>query len=250
MPPKLLKSKGGFTLTELVVATTLMSFVLLGIYTTFHSVVLHWRGGSENEGTYGDARRIFTIIEQDLTGIPNDVTGVDAREYFTGDDSSFECVTVAQPMNLDDRPIHRLMHVSYGVSKGALIREEKPLESPLLVRASPDGEVHRDELEYGREFESVIGEGVMDMRITYLWTPLRDSETDIAPTWVSLTETSEVDYRLPNGISIDLILYDPAKSSDAPGTLFTKTVIFDGRVSPLPNTDQDSESAGGFNDAA
>ena len=90
-------TQAGFTLAELVVATTLTSIVLLGVYTTFQSTILHWRNGSANEKTYNSARRIFSIIEHDLGGIPNDRRGVDARHFFYGDDESLDSVLHQMP---------------------------------------------------------------------------------------------------------------------------------------------------------
>lgn len=243
-------SKAGFTLAELVVATTLMSIVMLGIYTTFHSTILHWRGGSENEGTYADARRIFTIIEHDLGGIPNDNTGVDAREFFLGDDSSIELITVIQPMNLDEHAIQRMMQVSYTLSNNQLMREERPLESPLLASAGPNSVIRRELLEYGREYERSIAEGVIDFELTYLWTPDITWEDDSVPAWVDLIESDVAEYRLPDGVTIDIVLFDPAKDPNTPGSRFTKTFLFEGETSRPPMMDPDDENVGGFDDAA
>lgn len=242
-------SESGFTLAELVVATTLISIVMLGIYTTFHSTILHWRNGSENEGTFADARRVFTLMEYDFSGIPNDRDGVDAREFFWGDESSLHYITVAQPFDLDERPVQRLMQVSYHVSDGQLIREERALESPLLASAGPNAGIQRERLEFGRAFQSPIAEQVLDMRLRYLWTPIINSDTDAAPTWVDLIELDRTDYRLPDGVTVDLVLYDPAKDPESPGTRFTRTFIFNGESSRPPASGQNRTELFGGDDA-
>ncbi|MFP6597486.1 MAG: prepilin-type N-terminal cleavage/methylation domain-containing protein [Candidatus Hydrogenedentota bacterium] len=237
-------TQAGFTLAELVVATTLISIVLLGVYTTFQSTILHWRNGSANVKTYNSARRIFSIIEHDLGGIPNDRRGVDARHFFYGDDESLEFITVIQPMNLNELAIQRPMQVSYRVSEGRLIREERLLEGPLLANTGPNNEIHRELLELGREFEAVIADDVIRFRLKYFWTPSVDWEVGSEPTWVELIENDASNYSLPDGVAVEIILYDPAKEPATTGTRFTKTFLFDGDTSPPPNEsipDDDAE---------
>ncbi len=44
--------RAGFTLVELIVASTLLTIVLAGVYTTFSSSVRVWRSGESNYHTY------------------------------------------------------------------------------------------------------------------------------------------------------------------------------------------------------
>lgn len=243
-------TEAGFTLAELVVATTLISIMLLGVYTTFQSTILHWRNGSENEKTYTSARRIFSILEHDLGGIPNDRRGVDARQFFYGDDESLEFITVIQPMNLNELAIQRPMQVTYHVSEGRLVREERALEGPLLANAGPNSEIHRELLELGREFEAVVADDVIGFRLSYFWTPSVDWEEGSEPTWVELIESDASNYSLPDGVSVEIVLYDPAKDPAAPGTRFTKTFLFDGETSGPPNQINPDDDAEVYSDAA
>jgi len=215
------------------------------VYTTFHSTILHWRNGSENESTYADARRIFTILEHDLGGIPNDISGIDARQYFRGDDSSMEMITVIQPMDLENRPFMQPMQVTYRLSNNQLIREERKVEGPLKIPVGQNSIQRRERPDVGRKFESIIADGVIDCRISYIWTPSSIFEEDSPPTWVELFEIDFADNRLPDGLTIEITLYDPAKDPEAPGTRFRKTFIFDGATSrqPLVEFDEEFDSA-------
>lgn len=243
-------SESGFTLAELVVATTLMSIVLLGVYTTFQSTILHWRNGSENERTYTDARRIFSILEHDLGGIPNDRRGTDAREFFDGDERRIEFITVIQPMDLDERAIRRPMQVSYRVSDGRLIREERTLDGPLLESAGPNSEIRRELLEFGRVFEAIVADDVIDFQLSYIWTPDVDWEEGSAPGWVELIESDASNFSLPDGVTIAIVLRDPAKDPLAPGTRFTKTFLFEGDTSRPPYSNVPDEDREAHGDAA
>ena len=241
-------SQAGFTLAELVVATTLMSIVLLGVYTSFHSTILHWRNGSANVGTYYDARRVFTILEHDLGGIPINEEGIDARPFFWGNTSRVELMTVIQPMNVQDDAIQRLMQVKYRLVNGALIREERALMGPLAGASGMDGRIDRDRLQLGRPFEGVVAEGVIDFRLRYIWTPRRPVNEAYEPTWVNLVENDTAEYRLPDGIVVELVLYDPAKAPGAQATRFTKTFVFNGESSPAPNRKVGDVRSGGLAD--
>ena len=228
------RRNSGFTLAELLVATTLMSIVMVGVYTTFHSAILHWRSGSANEKTYTDARRIFTILEHDLTGIPNDQVLVDATRYFIGNEDELTFASVIRPMNVEEEAIERLHLVTYSIKDNLIEREERPIEGTITYRALVLGEITDDQgLELGRSYERVIADDVLELRFTYLWTPpLQD---DVATTgWHDLIERPACTSRLPAGVRIDLALHDPARDLETPYTWFSKTIKFDGFVSGFP----------------
>ena len=240
----------GFTLAELVVATTLMSIVMIGVYTTFHSAILHWRTGSANEKTFTDARRIFTILEHDLSGIPNDRYLVDATRYFIGDDDELVFASVIRPMNVEEEAVERLHLVSYSFSDNLIYREEAPIDGTIAYRAFSFGDISDDQsLELGRPYKRAIADDVLDVRFTYLWTP-PPPESNQTPVWVDLIERSACTSRLPAGLRIDIALHDPAKDPGQPYSQFTKTIKFDGVVSNLPEDlatiEQDLEAEGIF----
>jgi prepilin-type N-terminal cleavage/methylation domain-containing protein len=226
----------GFTLTELVIATTLMSIAMIGVYSSFHSTILHWRNGSANEKTYHDARRVFTIVQNDLASIPNDRRGLDASTLFFGGPEEFEFVATILPMNVEEQAIESLYNVRYVLDGSTLIREESPLIGPLPVRfqgyVESDGPV---ELPLGDTYGRVIADDVLALRVTYLWTPLIGSKDSDTPSWRPLIKRPTATHRLPAGLMIEMILLDPAKDPSNPGTRFTKTIRFDGRVSSTPD---------------
>ncbi|MFP6583849.1 MAG: prepilin-type N-terminal cleavage/methylation domain-containing protein [Candidatus Hydrogenedentota bacterium] len=238
---KRLPTQSGFTLAELLVASTLMSIALIGVYTTFHSTVLHWRNGSANEKTFTDARRVFAIMQHDLSGIPNDRRQLSAVSYFSGFPDEVSFVSAIQPMNVEELAIERLFAVRYYLNGTDLIREERPVEGPLASQfTGMAGSRPQASLRLGRKYERIIADGVLDVRLTYLWTPGSSIRQDAPPIWTPLIERPTATDRLPAGVRIELTLYDAAKSIQ--DTRFVKTIKFDGNVSFVPD---DLEKDGG-----
>lgn len=233
--------QSGFTLAELIVASTLMSIVLMGVYSTFHSTILHWRTGSANEATYSDARRIFTLLKYDLGGVPNDVVGLDAREYFVGDNRQFEFVTVIQPMNLGEKTVVRPMKVSYRLSGEELMRVEEPIEGPLAIPIGLGQDRGAQALDLGPRFERTIGTDILGFRATYLWEPVPEHDENSRPMWVDLIEMNVAEARLPNAVSVELWLRDPAGEAEDSWALFRNTFFIDGVVSFPPFVDGSGE---------
>ncbi len=222
-------TRTGFTLAELLVATLLMTIVLTGAYTMFHTVILHWRSGTVNEATYRDARLIYTLIERDLDGIPSDEDFLDARNFFLGEGDSLEFITIIEAMPSEEESYPRLMQVSYRLKDHQLIREEAELESPLPKPVSDTGRFDRALMEFGTSNEHLLAEGVLSWEIRYIWTPESDGSIR------SLYETDTADYRFPNGLEIALTLYDPAKTDTSSATAFSKTIRLNGEASPMPD---------------
>ena len=218
----------GFTLTELLVATVLMTIVLTGAYSMFHNVILQWRMGSENESTYHDARLIFSLLERDLAGIPSDEDSLDARAFFIGENDALEFITIIEPMPSEDATYPRLMRVVYRLDKRVLIREEAALESGLPSDLSETGRFDRDLMEFSDTTEQVISAGVSRLSIIYLWTP----EEEGALNTVYEKEGSE--NQLPDGLKVSLELVNPAQPTSSSSTAFTKTIRLLGVSSPVP----------------
>lgn len=237
------RTHSGFTLAELVVATTLMSIAMIGVYTTFHSTVLHWRSASASEKTYTDARRIFAILQHDLNGIPNDRMQLNATMFFNGSPYEFSFLSTIRPMNVEDQAVERLYAVRYYFDRDSLIREERPVEGPLPNPYSGLGtERSQVSLRLGEPYERVVADGILDSRITYLWTPGSKIRSDLPPMWTPLIERPTATNRLPAGLRIEFLLNDPSKEGKAQDTSFSKTFKFDGFVSYLPD---DLEQDGG-----
>ena len=98
----------GFTLIELIVASTLMALVLSGVYLTFSTAVRSWRQGEANYATYEDARRALGLLDRELHAIP-----ADAIHLMIGTRDSLEFVTLAQPLDVETASSERLLRVQY-----------------------------------------------------------------------------------------------------------------------------------------
>lgn len=224
-----LHTKKGFTLTELLIATLLMSIVLTGAYTLFNTVILNWRNSSANESTYRDARIIFNLLERDLRSIPSDEDFLDAREFFLGEDDFLEFITLIEPIPSEELIYPRLMRVTYHFEDHRLIREETELESPLPKLVSDTGRFDRDLIEFGSTEEHILSNEVLGWSLEYIWTPVEEEAIQT----LYLSESTE--YQLPNGIIITLNLHDPAKADSTSATVFSKTIRLFGVSSPIPD---------------
>ena len=226
---------GGFTLVELIVASTLMTIVLTGVYTTFSSAIRTWRSAEVNYQTYEDARRAFGILTRELRSVPQD-----ALHLVNGGEDWIEFVTLASPMRVETASTERLLKVRYRLrpdeAEGGMVltREEAVVKGPLPLPVLP-GERRRGlEVKVGRSYGFTLASGVEALSLYYVWAEHTPRPAEVPPDWADLVGDFVVEERLPEGIEIVLELYDPGVVDAAPRAIFTDTVVFRGETSPMP----------------
>jgi prepilin-type N-terminal cleavage/methylation domain-containing protein len=228
------RSAAGFTLVELVVASTLMVLVLSGVYLTFTTAVRSWRSAELDYSTYEDARRALGLFEREIHGIP-----ADALHLTRGTADSIEFVTLTQPLDVQTASSERLLRVTYrfagGRSGGELIREEAPVLGPLPLPPAPPGHDLPAGLKVGARHRFVIASGVRSFGLEYGWAGPQSSSfpgTPPGPARIA-TDTSTL-YALPEVIGAALELDDPGDLLNRGRSVFRTRITFRGPTSPMP----------------
>lgn len=228
------KHNGGFTLVELIVASTLMVLVLSGVYVTFSTAVRSWRTAESNYVTYEDARRALGLFERELHGIP-----AEATHLVTGTRDSIEFVTLTQPLDVETAPSERLLRVEYRIKRsrtgGVLVRTEAPVEGALPAPPIPPSRELPVGLKTGRSHEFEIARGVHEFRIDYAWAvPMLPPPPGTPPPPARIATDSQTYLALPEIVSATLELDDPGNQSANGRSAFTTRVTFRIPASPIP----------------
>jgi len=237
--------KDGFTLAELLVASTILAVLLGAVYTAFSSSVSIWKMGESNTHTYQDARTALDIVGRELQ---NMVPG--ASHLFTGDDDSFEFYAVTRPMNVEDGSEPRVLWISYRTKSDPdgegrlLIREERTVESPLPSKPPEDGEVDSTIIELGNESEFELAAGVEDFTLSYYWVEPREpvdplSSASIEPAAFIIKDEHEENAGIPQAIKIELTLLDP--NAEQGETRFSTFAVMHGPTTELEDGSVEAE---------
>lgn len=243
----------GFTLIELIVATTLLTIVMTALYVGFGNMLRIWKYGEAmpstrtrdarqsdstlNEGrnamsTFQDTRNALSQLSRELGCMLGG-----AEHLFQGKDDEIEFFTVAPPMNVKKGEDARVLWVKYRLKGGGkrktLIREEAVVQKPLPLRTSDDQEIDhtRIKLETKKRFELIVDD-VEDLKFTYYWIPPYEQKPDEPPKWLEPIELKESreGWGLPQGIKAELTVNDQTSSSGK--ATFPLRVSFRGPTTP------------------
>jgi prepilin-type N-terminal cleavage/methylation domain-containing protein len=228
----------GFTLAELVVASTMMAIVMATVYTSFSTAIKSWRIGETNYQTYEDARSTLGLLTRELQGIPPGT-----KHLFGGKRDEITFFSITPPMNVDEGKGPRVLKVKYSLKSGnrrdgkTIRREEWVVDSPLPVETPRDEPPKHERIKLGRRQEFELAKGVMDFQIRYIWVPYRPREEQLEPNEPPVPlELQVVDGNpegagLPSGLEIRLVLLDEGAAFGE--TTFQTTVAFRGPTSGI-----------------
>ncbi len=248
-PPNACSARRGFTLVELLVASTLMAIILGGVYAAFSTTIRSWRIGEASVETYQGARISLALMTRELRSV---VPGSD--RFFEGDDNELLFYTVSPPLEVEEGEGPQLLQVRYRLKsdpKGRgriLVREEARLvegfpEPPEKKRISV---VDHPKTSNDEEFELMAG--VADLEISYYWAPPVDERRSIgsggppAPVEFIVRDENRLGDGLPQAVRIALTVLDA--NSPSGETVFTTTVPFPGPTTRL--TKETAFSIGGL----
>ncbi len=220
----------GFTLAELLVATTLLALTMTAVYTAFGSTLRSWRLGEAHLHTFQDARTAISIMSREL----NSALG-GAEHLFQGKDDEFEFFTVSPPMNVEKGEGARVLWVKYRFNREAkaLIRQEAIVEKPLPLAPRPGEDVDRGRIKVGRKHKYELAtDSVTSFKVKYYWIPPVERKEDEPPTWIDpvVLDESREGWGLPQGIQVTLTLKDV--NSESGKTAFTYRMSFRGPTTP------------------
>lgn len=226
----------GFTLAELLVATTLIAIIMSSVYTVFSTAISTWRSAESNYATFEDSRLALGLLFRELQAV---CPGADY--LFTGGKDELEFYTLAAPMNVEDAGEGaRILWVHYRIRGTGdakyLEREEAVVLSPLPPRPAGIGEpVDIEKLKLGRKHEFVLASGVRSFKMQYFWAPPlmpRDPSSPPSPVEPIILDENPQGYGIPKGMRMTLAL----ENGTAPEghSTFTNALVFRAPTSPLP----------------
>ncbi len=199
----------GFTLMELLVATTLLSIVLSSVYVLFHSSIQTWKRLESGVNPQQDARLVMNLIAKDINNLI-----ASAGHLFEGDDSQMTMFIISEPFNKDIGEGGHLMRVEYKYNRTQkrLEREEALVDTALPKVPPPNREIDRSRIKVTKKRKDTIAENVREFEITYIWIPYDDKRNwkePPKPVEPVRAQKHKLCWWLPQGIEIKMALYDP-----------------------------------------
>jgi prepilin-type N-terminal cleavage/methylation domain-containing protein len=210
-----MRKRGGFTLAELLVASTVLTIVLTAVYVGFNNLVRLWRLGEENLPAYQDIRIAGSLLQRDLTGlIPGSWPLVEA------DERRMQFFTVSRPLDVETGTAPRMLQVTYRLRPQprtrfyTLERSERPVLGPLPVGPAAE-DPESVTIDLGSERRFVVARNMRDLAFTFLYMPPGATEGMDADTPPLMTDpversTPDEDWGMPQGIRISLTVRDTA----------------------------------------
>ncbi len=199
----------GFTLMELLVATTLLSIVLSSVYVLFHSSIQTWKRLEAGVNPQQDARLVMNLIARDINNLI-----ASAGHLFEGDDQQMTLFTITEPFDKDTGEGGHLMRIEYRYNRGQkrLEREEALVETALPKIPPANREIDRSRIKVTKKKKVTLVEKVRGFEITYIWIPYdekRNWKEPPTPVEPVRTQKHKLCWWLPQGIEIKMVLYDP-----------------------------------------
>jgi len=220
----------GFTLAELIVATTVLTVVMTAVYTAFGSTIRAWRVGESQLHVYQDARTALSVMSHELGCLLGGT-----QHLFQGKDDEIEFFTVTPPMNVDKGEGPRVMWVRYRFNRTGhtLVRQEALVTDPLPLAPRGNQDIDPSRIKMGRKYKFEIGRNVRDFAVSYYWIPpVKTKPNEPPPEWVApvVLDRSEEGWGLPQGIRVDLTIQDDTATGKE--TTFSLATAFRGPTTP------------------
>jgi prepilin-type N-terminal cleavage/methylation domain-containing protein len=203
------RRQAGFTLAELIVATTVLSIAMTAVYSLLYTSIAAWRQVDQGFNAPQHARLALTYLQRDLQS-----SSVRASHLFEGDDKSVTLFLVARPMDVEEDQGPRLMRVRYRykASTDELIREEAMVKTALPNRPPEGKKVDPARIELSDESEFVVARNVERFELRYLWAPYPQWEDQKAPpprVEPLIAQRNKEGWGLPTAIEVQLSIEDP-----------------------------------------
>ena len=204
----------GFTLAELLVATTLLSIVMSSVYFLFNTSLRAWRTVETGFDAHLEARAFMSIFSHEYGNLVER-----ANHLFEGKDDTITMFVVAQPENLEAGQSRRLMRVEYSYNRGKneVTREEAFVESGLPPRPTEDREIKQEHMKLGKKHRSVLVNNATAFKIRYVWVPLHenwDRKTPPEPVPPIYMDVHKQRWGFPQAVEITLEVTNPKDPAD------------------------------------
>jgi prepilin-type N-terminal cleavage/methylation domain-containing protein len=199
----------GFTLAELLVATTLLSIVMTSVYVLFNSSLRAWRTVESGFDAHLEARAFMSIFSHEYGNLV-----ARANHLFEGKDDKLTMFVIAQPENLEEGQSRRLMRVEYSYNRGKneVVREEAFVESALPAWPAEGQRIKQDRIKLGRKYRTVVVNNATAFKIRYIWVPARenwDPKTPPEPVPPIYMDVHKERWGFPQAVEITLEVTNP-----------------------------------------
>lgn len=194
--------QGGFTLTEVLVASMLLSIVMTAVYTLFYTVIGTWRSEENDGGQHRRARALLTLMERDYANLHGG-----GGYFFEGTSDEVTLYVVDAPLDVEAGEERRLMQVRYKFNSGngTVSREEATVDGSLPVATAEAGDTVR--VEVGNKTSLVVATGVSKFELRYLWVQRPDGayfQNRPVPVEPVVSAKHRRGWGLPQALEIDL----------------------------------------------
>ena len=233
MKSNTLRQRAGFTLAELLVASTVISIVMAALYTTFNTSIRTWRRAEVDLHVYQDARIALEVIGRELQG-----NYTPAQHLFEGTARELQFFAIVPPLNLEDGPAPRVMWIHYrlagkiGSPTMELVREEAILTGAIPGMPPKDQMIDIEKIPKAPMHSFVLARDVLDFQVRYHWAPVirqgRFDRDNPPPNWFDIVRMTyhRQKWGVPQAVEVVLTLADPASESGR--TSFTELTAFNG----------------------
>ena len=213
----------GFTLAELVVASTLISIVMAAVYTALSSTLRVSELGEDNLHIYQDIRNAVAALNREVNCI---MSGADY--LFQGKDDRFEFFAVTPPLDVEEEKGARVLWVQYRFNRSTrkVYREEANVEGPLPLMRPGEDSVDPGRIKLGRKHKFEFVSNVRKFQVEYFWIRNVNRKPEEPPAYIEpivLKEQRE-GWGLPKGIRVTITVEDPSAASGR--TTFVTMIAF------------------------
>lgn len=226
----------GFTLVELLVATTLLTIVLAAVYTAFNTSIRAWRAGEASLESFQEARTALALLGRELRCI---IPGTEP--LMTGKDNEITFYACTAPMDVERGEGPRVLRLRYRLRdnpKGSgkiLLRQEALVEDAFPV-AKPGENLDSKMITTGREETFELATEIKRFQIEYLWVRQEDRSGGVGSSDAGVAdrvvmEEHKEGWGMPQGMRLHLVVTDA--NAESRETTFTTTVAFRGPTTTM-----------------
>lgn len=210
-------SESGFTLAELIVASTIVVLVMGAVYASFGTSLLLWRRGEADFAMYQEARTALALLERELQNV---VPG--AAPLFEGEDDELTFFAVAPPLDVSEGPGARVLRIRYRVRPNPsgpgriLTRDEANLDSEIVIDADPAGGIDVRNIETGRDRRFDLAAGVHRFDVQYHYLRARGEAATalgVNPLEPEVADEHVAGRPLPRAVEVTLVMIDPGTAT-------------------------------------
>lgn len=166
------RQPNGFTLTEVLVATTLLAIIMSAVYGLLVSIIGLGQTQDRDDHRQREAHALLELLQRDYANLH-----AGGSSFFHGDNEFITLYTVGRPLDPEDGEAPRLLEVVYRFDRaeGVVTREEALVEGGLPNLGDSARPERGDGIERTSASTLKIAGQVSEFDLRYLWMPRPES---------------------------------------------------------------------------